>query len=85
MICEMRNTYAPFVPPRIFPSVERERVQALGGLVGCGAGAAVLPLLLWLLFFFSYLVSLHVVPCYSFFFFFRSIFDNIPLCLVFSL
>ena len=60
-------------------------MHALGGLVGCGAGAAVQPLLLWLLlfFFFTYLVSLLVVPCVSFFLFFRSVFDNIPLCLVF--
>ena len=51
------------------------------GLVGCGAGAAVLPLLLWLLVFFP-------VACCAlclFFVVFCSVFDNIPFFFVLSL
>ena len=62
----MRNAkYIPFFLSHraFFLSVERERVQAFWGLVWCGAGAAVLPLLSWFLYLF-----LRVVPCVSFFF-----------------
>ena len=82
MICEMRNTYLSICPTAHFSPCGESVCRPLGGWLGvvrvqrsylsyCGA------------FLFTYLVSLRVVPCVSFFF--RSVFDNIPLCLVFSL
>ena len=67
MICECEKHTSLFVPPRIFLPVERERVQAIGGLVGCGAGAAVLPLFFWFLFFFPFSLVACCALCLFFF------------------
>ena len=58
-MCGTRDAY--YVP--LYLSVERERVQVLGGLVGC------------------FCVLCLVSPPL----FFRSVFDNISLCLAFPL
>ena len=69
-------TYLSIFPPCIFP-LQRERAQAAGGMVGCGGrvrrsylsscGSCFFFCLGVFLLAFTYLGSLHVMPCFFFF------------------
>ena len=71
MACVMRSTYLSFCPTVFSSPVEKERAQVF--FFGGGGG----------------LVGCFCVLCFVsppfLFFFFRCVFDNIPLCLAFPL